>query len=378
MSSILSVTMAISLPERALIVKLFYENHGNAAAALREFRRRKMLRSGPMSPQGVRDMISRFEKTGSLCVQRGRGRKPISAEVVSEVATAVVEQSLTNDHGISSARSVSRQLGMSYSTVWKILRKIVKFYPYKISHNQTLLDTDIDRRLSFALTFLARVEVDDSWPWNILWSDEAHFYLNGDVNNQNCRIWAMEYPRAFHTIPLHSPKVTVWCGFTSQFILGPFFFEENQANGPVTCSVTALRYRDMLNNFVLPQLQQRQCLTTITFMQDGAPPHNGLCVQRFLRQHFTDDRVISRSFPTSWPARSPDLTPCDFWLWGHLKNVVYQGNVATLADLKDRITLHVRMITGDQLRSAVEHTVHRLHVLHLNEGGHIEQFALHR
>lgn len=370
--------MAISLPERALIVKLFYENQGNAVAALREFRRRKKLRRGPMSPQGVRDMISRFETTGSLGVQRGRGRKPIGAAVVSEVATAVVEQSLTNNRGTSSARAVSRQLDVSYGTVWKILRKIVHFFPYKISHNQQLLGTDPERRLSFALTFIARMEVDDFWPWNILWSDEAHFYLNGTVNTHNCRIWAMENPRAFHTIPLHSPKVTVWCGFTSQFIIGPFFFEENTDNGPVTCSVTALRYHHMLNSFVVPQLQQRQCLESTTFMQDGAPPHIGLCVQRILRQHFTDDRVISRSFPTPWPARSPDLTPCDFWLWGHLKSLVYRGTVATLADLKDRITLHVRQITGDQLRSAVEQTVHRLHILHLNDGAHIEQCALHR
>ncbi|GBL92397.1 hypothetical protein AVEN_174691-1 [Araneus ventricosus] len=83
--------MVISLPERALIVKLFYENQGNAVVALREFRGRKKVRRRPTSPQGVRDMISRFDKTGWLCVLQGKGRKPISAKVVSEVATAVVE-----------------------------------------------------------------------------------------------------------------------------------------------------------------------------------------------------------------------------------------------------------------------------------------------
>ena len=79
----------------------------------------------------------------------------------------------------------------------------------------------------------------------------------------------------------------------------------------------------MLENFVIPQIQQHQCLDSITFMQDGAPPHIGLCVQQFLRQHFTNDRVISRAFPTIWPPRSPDLYPYDFWLWGYLKNLVY-------------------------------------------------------
>ena len=65
--------MAVTLPERALLVKLFYENKGNAAAALREFRRLKNLRKGPLLPQALRRMISRFEKTGDLRVQPGRG-----------------------------------------------------------------------------------------------------------------------------------------------------------------------------------------------------------------------------------------------------------------------------------------------------------------
>ncbi|GFW61471.1 uncharacterized protein TNCV_347191 [Trichonephila clavipes] len=192
---------------------------------------------------------------------------------------------------------------------------------------------------------------DASWPWKILWSDEAHFHLSGTVNTHNCRIWDTENPRTFQEIPLHSPKVTVWCGLTATFILGPFFFEETTRNGPVTCTVMARRYKNMLENFVAPQMLQHQCLDTITFI---------------------------RAFPTAWPPRSPDLNPCNFWLWGYLKYLVYRGRLITLADLKDSITLHVRNISIDQLRSAVEQTLHRLQILHLEEGNHIEQHSMHR
>ncbi|GFX88480.1 uncharacterized protein TNCV_2279481 [Trichonephila clavipes] len=370
--------MAATLPECALLVKLFYESKGNAAAALREFRRLKNLRKGPLLPQALKRMIAEFEKTGHLGVQPGRGRKSTSSDVVEDVATAIVDQSMDNIIGCSSVRAVSRHLGVLYSTVWNVLRKVEHFFPYKIRHNQQLMANDREKRLTFALTFLARVKVDASWPWKILWSDEAHFHLSGTVNTHNCRIWDTESPRAFQEIPLHSPKVTVWCGFTATFILGPLFFEETTRNGPVTCTVTARRYKNMLENFEAPQMLQHQCLDSITFMQDGALPQIGLCVQQFLRQHFTNDRVNSRAFPTAWPPRTPDLNPCDFWMWGYLKNLVYRGRLITLADLKDSITLHVRSISVDQLRSAVEQTLHRLQILHLEEGNHIEQHSLHR
>ncbi|GFW18470.1 uncharacterized protein TNCV_1184971 [Trichonephila clavipes] len=370
--------MAATLPERALLVKLFYESKGNAAAALREFRRLKNLRKGPLLPQALKRMIARFEKTGHLGVQPGRGCKSTRSDVVEDVATAIVDQSMDNVIGCSSARAVSRHLGVPYSTVWNVLRKVVHFFPYKIRHNQQLMANDREKRLTFALTFLARVEVDASWPWKILWSDKAHFHLSGTVNTHNCRVWDTENPRTFQEIPLHSPKVTVWCGFTATFILGPFFFEETTRNGPVTCTVTARRYKNMLENFVAPQMLQNQCLDSITFTQDGAPPHIGLYVQQFLRQHFTNDRVISHAFLTAWPPRSPDLNPCDFRLWGYLKNLVYRGRLITLADLKDSITLHVRSISVDQLRSAVEQTLHRLQIIHLEEGNRIEQHSLHR
>ncbi|GFV04495.1 histone-lysine N-methyltransferase SETMAR [Trichonephila clavipes] len=45
----------------------------------------------------------------------------------------------------------------------------------------------------------------------ILFSDEAHFWLNGYVNKQNCRIWSEANPQVFVETPLHPEKLTVWC-----------------------------------------------------------------------------------------------------------------------------------------------------------------------
>ncbi|GFT52854.1 uncharacterized protein TNCV_1459771 [Trichonephila clavipes] len=45
----------------------------------------------------------------------------------------------------------------------------------------------------------------------ILFSDEAHFWLNGYVNKQNCRIWSKANPQVCVETPLHPEKLTVWC-----------------------------------------------------------------------------------------------------------------------------------------------------------------------
>ncbi|GFV10349.1 putative DD41D transposase [Trichonephila clavipes] len=43
----------------------------------------------------------------------------------------------------------------------------------------------------------------------ILFSDEAHFWLNGYVNKQNCRIWSETNPQVYVETPLHPEKLTV-------------------------------------------------------------------------------------------------------------------------------------------------------------------------
>ncbi|GFW94295.1 uncharacterized protein TNCV_1432341 [Trichonephila clavipes] len=45
----------------------------------------------------------------------------------------------------------------------------------------------------------------------ILFSDEAHLWLNGYVNKQNCRIWSEADPQVYVETPLHPEKLTVWC-----------------------------------------------------------------------------------------------------------------------------------------------------------------------
>ncbi|GFV45124.1 transposable element tc3 transposase [Trichonephila clavipes] len=321
-------------------------------------------------------MVSKFEETGSLNVRSGRGKQPVSTEAIEKVALQVEEDKTSNVLATTSVRRVAEALVLPRSTVQKIMRNILHYYPNNLQFVQELLPHDFETRHLFSLQFLARLEVDPEWPWNILWTDKAHFHLDGSVNTHNCRIWETDNPHSTLRVPLHSPKVTVWCGFSTTFILGLYFFEELGAGGSVTCSITGQRYASLLRNKIIPDLQARQCLSRIILMQDGALPHITRCVTDVLKHHLTEERMNSRQFLHLWPPRSPDLNRCDFWLWCHLKQVVSCDQPKTLPNLKDSISRPVPKISQNTLRSTVEHAIIRFQIAAENDGHNVENLLL--
>ncbi|GFW25105.1 hypothetical protein TNCV_3156081 [Trichonephila clavipes] len=70
------------------------------------------------------------------------------------------------------------------------------------------------------LSSIEIAENDYSFGENILGLfDEAHFWLNGYVNKQNCRIWSEANPQVYVETPLHPEKLTVWCALWAGGIL---------------------------------------------------------------------------------------------------------------------------------------------------------------
>ena len=108
----------------------------------------------------------------------------------------------------------------------KILRLHLQLKPYHLKHLQTLNDNDLTERYEFAHWFLYACANDDNFLENIMWTDEAHFYLHGQMTSRNCVIWSKDNPHAVTTSLHHSPKVNVWYAFTAKHMLPPFFFTD--------------------------------------------------------------------------------------------------------------------------------------------------------
>ncbi|KZC08938.1 hypothetical protein WN55_00288 [Dufourea novaeangliae] len=69
---------------------------------------------------------------------------------------------------------------------------------------------------------------------------------------------------------------------------------------------------------------------------DGCPAHYARRVRDALNELYPN-KWIGRGGLVSWPLCSPDLTPLDYFLWGVLKNAVYQEVPTTPENMKQRI-----------------------------------------
>jgi inhibitor of nuclear factor kappa-B kinase subunit alpha len=351
---------SIDLKTRILLVRLYYENGSSAAAALRKFKTLHGLIHDPFSVTSVQRLMHKFEHDGVVTDLPKSGRPSFGDDVVENVKKAMEEGQASSHLSIFSGRAVSRVTGIPSTTVWRALKWRLHLHPYHVRLTHELKEKDFEERVAFANWFLERMD-DDGFSERVLWTDEAHFHLDGSLTHSNCVIWSKEDPCVSVTKSLHPQRVTVWCGFSAKFILPPAFLEKEE-------TITAQRYLNILQNHMLPKLPRRQ---NVIFMQDGAAPHVANVVKGFLREKFGDN-VISRHFPNPWPARSPDLNPCDFFLWGHLKYRVFLHNPKSLSELKTAIEHEINHIDRATLTRTVDSLFDRLLCVISTGGRHIE------
>ncbi|GFX08996.1 uncharacterized protein TNCV_4165751 [Trichonephila clavipes] len=197
----------------------------------------------------------------------------------------------------------------------------------------------------------------------ILFSDEAHFWLKGYVNKQNCRIWSEANPEVYVETPLHPEKLTVWWALWAGGIIGPYFFKNDEGHN---VTVNGDRYRAMITNFFIPELNNHD-VQELLFQQDGATCHTARATIDLLNDTF-GDRLISRFGPVNWPPISCDLTPLDYFLWGYVKSLVYADKPQTLDHLEDNIRRVIADIRPQMLEKVIENWTSRLDYIRASRG----------
>jgi hypothetical protein len=276
-----------------------------------------------------------------------------------ELCNAVTGAILSNPH--ISLRRLSNIFSIPLTTAHNIVHKF-RFHPYKLQTVHKLNDSDLLLRLAFCHEEASRISGDPQHLIHLLHTDEANFHLSGAVNKHNFRYWSDTNPHWVTEEPLHSPKVIVWAGVSVNHIIGPFFFSD---------TVTGERYQAMLQNWFLPQFSRTQ-RRSIRFMHDGAPPHWSRPVRVWLTDNFPNHWMGRGSPNMPWPPRSPDLSMCDFFLWGYVKSVVYRQKLHSIEELKMAIAQAFQSVTPEMRQKAALDYRRRLQQCIRMNGGHVE------
>jgi hypothetical protein len=160
-----------------------------------------------------------------------------------------------------------------------------EWHPRNMQLLQHLSEDDPDRRMECFEWVVNKLDDNANFPSAILFTDEANFYVNGEVNGQNLRYWS-DSSRRWTSPPnmQEAGKLMVWCGIWGNRIVGPVYFDSN---------LKAEMYLYMLQDKIIPSLLNEDAEFPANFRQDGASPRYGICVRRWL----------DRQFPGSWVGR---------------------------------------------------------------------------
>lgn len=317
--------VAFSFEEYADIIYVYGVVDGNSVAAVREYQRRFPNRRIPDSKVFSRT-FARLKETGCVASNFRESRSGSSAER-ADVEQDVVDFFSQNPE--ASTRRVAQQLGLRSVDVWRIVKR-EGLRPYHHVPVQALLEGDYSRRVQFCRWLLDCDLRNRSFLNRILWTDESQFTRDGVTNFHNLHTWSDINPHKTRSTSFqHKFSVNVWAGIIGNRLIGPFLLPQ---------VLNSQIYLNFLENTLPALLEDIPLLTrrSLFYQHDGAPAHTSTIVKEKLQQMFPE-RWIGRNGPIPWPARSPDLTPLDFFLWGAMKNDVYSVPVHTREDLVRRI-----------------------------------------
>ena len=158
-------------------------------------------------------------------------------------------------------------------------------------------------------------------------SDECIFRFDGYAKKIECANLGQWRPIKVSKATINSPRATVWSGMPKQWVAGPSHLE----NG----SVIGESYKRMLINYAFSGFEDIS--HTASLYKMVLLRKTGLEEKTSLNRK-TPNNWIGRGGPARWSVRFPDLTPCDFCLWGFLEACMHTTPGYCDEDIEGRIT----------------------------------------
>lgn len=176
------------------------------------------------------------------------------------------------------------------------------------------------------------------------------FSLPGDVNKQCCRSCGTKRLQEVYEVQKGTESIMVQCVIYSKGIIALYILKLRVSEEKSTKKcLTSFHFQ----NLRLPPERM--------FQQDGAPAHLLIFVYQYLVQ-MLGSRWIGKGGPVLWPAKFPDLTPCDLFLQGS-KGRAFRILFSTIPELKAIIRAAISLITEQTFQTVVANTGFRMRLL---------------
>ena len=136
--------MPFTIEQRSKIVKFYLETK-SLVQTQREYRKHFGVKEAP-SVTSIKKIVQKFEVHGT-CHNRNKGNSGRRVSARTELNIDTVRESTVRSPK-KSIRRRSSELGLTKSTVQRILKQDLNLYPYKLEIKQTLTDRDKEQRFS--------------------------------------------------------------------------------------------------------------------------------------------------------------------------------------------------------------------------------------
>jgi hypothetical protein len=204
-------------------------------------------------------------------------------------------------------RRLALRMGVSSFTIWRTLHE-QGLHPYHLQRVQHLKPEGPPRRIAFCQWLLQKIDEEPNFLSIVLTTDEAGFTRDGVFNSHNTHIWSEENPHQIRERGFQQRfSINVWAGIIGNRLIGPHVLPPH-LNGEGDLNFLQNELSDLLDDVPL------QVRRHMWYLHDG--PHEVLI--NWLDANL-ENRWIGRNGPVLWPARSPDLNPCDFFFMGPFK-----------------------------------------------------------
>ena len=304
--------------KRSAVTQLWLNGHRQAEIL-------KSLGSKNYTRSFISRTISRYNKYGTL-KDAPRSGRPRSVRTTA--AKRKVKQMIMRKPVISFRQIASRTL-ISNTSVGRILKYDLGVKSFKRTKTEALTPLTIGKRLQRCHKLVTRLKNVDHE--NIVFSDEKIWSIEEKYNSQNSRVYSISRENIPEEVKhvattLHPKSVMVWAGISAKGKTSMVFVPEG-------AKINAISYQKLiLSKHVLPISSTFMKGEDWLFQQDGAPAHTAKINQEWLSNNIPD--FFNKD---EWPPSSPDLNPCDYYLWGRMEAIVNNHAHKSLQALKRAI-----------------------------------------